>query len=336
MINVAINGFGRIGRLVLRAAMNDPAINIVAINDLTDPKTLSHLLKYDTVHGRFPGAVAAKEKSIVINGKEIKITADKDPEKLPWGSLGIDVVAECTGYFLTKELATKHIKAGARKVLLSAPPKSDRGSGIKTLVKGVNDQTYSGEEIVSNASCTTNCFAPMAKILEDNYGIVDGVMTTVHSYTNDQSVLDAPHKDLRRARAAAANIVPTSTGAAKAIGEVIPSLDGKILGAAVRVPTPDGSLCHFIAEVSRDKKMYTPSEVNELFKKYADGQMNGILEYCNEPIVSSDIIGNAHSCVFDSMLTECIGNNIIIVGWYDNEFGYSNRMVDVMKIITKK
>ena len=333
MVNVAINGFGRIGRLVLKMAANDPKINIAAINDLTDAKTLAHLLKYDTIHGRFPGTIMAKEKSIVVNGREIPIYAEKDPEKLPWKNHDIDVVAECTGYFLTKELASKHLKAGAKKVLLSAPPKS--GTDAKTIVMGVNDHTYKGEDIVSNASCTTNCFAPMAKILSDNYGIVDGVMTTVHSYTNDQNLLDAPHKDLRRARSGAANIVPTSTGAAKAIGEVIPELAGKILGAAVRVPTADGSLCHFIAEVSREKKMYTPDEVNTLFKKYAENEMKGVLEYSNEPLVSSDIIGNPHSCVFDSMLTECIGNNIIILGWYDNEYGYSNRMVDVMKVMMR-
>lgn len=332
MIKVAINGFGRIGRLVLKAAINEPDIYVCAINDLADPKTLAHLLKYDSTHGRFPGTVSVNGNSMVVNGKEIRIFAEKEPEKLPWGNLSVDVVMECTGFFLTKELASKHIRAGAKKVLISAPAKD---KSIKTIVKGVNEHTYNGEDIVSNASCTTNCFAPMAKVLDDNYGIIDGVMHTVHSITNDQRILDGPHKDLRRARSASLNIIPTTTGAAKAIGQVIPELDGKIIGSAIRVPTADASVVYFTAEINRRNNMPAVSEINELFRNVSNYCMNGILEFTDEPIVSSDVIGNPHSCVFDSLLTEVIGNNIITVGWYDNEWGYSNRMIDIAKIMSR-
>jgi glyceraldehyde 3-phosphate dehydrogenase len=333
MVNLAINGFGRIGRMVLKAGINDPDINFVAINDLTDTKTLAHLLRYDSVHGPFQGTIEPKEHSIIINSKEIAITAEKDPSRLPWKAYDVDVALECTGFFRTEDKMKLHLDAGAKKVLLSAPAK---GENIKTLVKGVNEHTYDGEKLVSNASCTTNCFAPIAKVLNDNYGIIDGVMTTVHSYTGDQRILDGPHDDLRRARSAALNIVPTSTGAAKAIGSVIPELKGKLIGAAIRVPTPDGSMVHFTAELNRRLDSGIIPEVNELFKNVAGHHMKKVLEYTDESLVSSDIIGNPHSCIFDSKLTECVGNNIIVVGWYDNEWGYSNRMVDIARFISKR
>ncbi len=333
MIRVSINGFGRIGRLVLKAAIDDPEIEIVAINDLTDTRTLAHLLRYDSVHGPFQGTIQAADNSIIVNGKEIHIYSEKDPINLPWKNLDIDVTIESTGFFRTRDLASRHITAGAKKVLISAPAK---GGGVITLVKGVNEHTYNGDQIVSNASCTTNCFAPIAKVLNDNYGIIDGVMTTVHSYTGDQRILDAPHKDLRRARAASLNIVPTTTGAAKAIGQVIPELDGKIVGSAIRVPTPDGSVVNFVAEINRRDNMPSVEEINNLFRNVADNHMKGVLEYSEESLVSTDIVGNPHSCIFDSLLTEIIGNNIIVTGWYDNEWGYSNRMVDMIKIIMGK
>jgi glyceraldehyde 3-phosphate dehydrogenase len=333
MIKVAINGFGRIGRLVLRVALKERKIKVVAINDLTIPETLAYLFKYDSVHRRFEGKVHAKKDSIIINNKKIKIFAEKDPEKLPWKKLGVDVAIESTGLFRTKELASKHLKAGAEKVLLSAPARGDEP--IKQIVMGVNEDTYDNEAIISNASCTTNCFAPMAKIVNDNYGIVDGVMTTIHSYTSDQRILDGPHKDMRRARAAALNIVPTSTGAAKAIGKVIPELKGKFIGSAIRVPTADASLCHFVAELKKAKKVCIADEINDLFRKEAARRFKGIIEYSEEPLVSTDVIGNPHSCVFDSKLTTCIGDDLIVVGWYDNEWGYSNRMIDVLKMMMK-
>ena len=333
MINVAINGFGRIGRLTLRAAANNKNIRFVGINDLTSPETLAHMLRYDSVHGKFPGTIKAKKDSIIINGHEVKVSAEKDPGKLPWKKLKVDVAVESTGRFRTYEDCSLHLKAGAKKVLLSAPPKGNRS--IKQIVMGVNDKEYCGEDIVSNASCTTNCFAPMAKIINDRYGIMDGVMTTVHSYTGDQMILDGPHKDLRRARAAALNIVPTSTGAAKAIGEVIPELKGRIIGSAIRVPTPDASLCHFVAELPEKQNICITEEINAIFKKMASTKLKGILEYSDEALVSTDIIGNPHSCVFDSQLTTCIENDLIVVGWYDNEWGYSNRMIDMIKLMSK-
>lgn len=331
MINVAINGFGRIGRLVLKAGINNKNIRFTAINDLTDPETLAHLLRWDSVHGKFPGTIKAKDNSIIVNGKTIKITAEKDPRKPPWKKLKVDVAVECTGRFRTYKDASLHLKAGAKKVLLSAPPKGTKP--IKQIVMGVNHKTYNNEEIVSNASCTTNCFAPMAKIINDNYKIIDGVMTTVHSYTNDQRILDGPHKDLRRARSAALNIIPTSTGAAKAIEEVIPELKGKLIGSAIRVPTPDASLCHFVTELKGKVNLCITDEVNTLFKKMAQTRYKGIVEYSDESLVSTDVIGNPHSCLFDSKLTTCVGNNLIVTGWYDNEWGYSNRMVDMIKLI---
>ncbi len=333
MINVAINGFGRIGRLVLKAGINNKKLRFVAINDLTDPQTLAHLLRWDSVHGPFPGTIKAQKDSIIVNGQEIKVTAEKDPKKLPWKKLKVDVAVESTGFFRKYEECQTHLKAGAKKVILSAPPKGTKP--IKQIVMGVNDKTYNNEEIVSNASCTTNCFAPMAKIINDKYGIVDGVMTTVHSYTNDQRILDSPHKDLRRARSASLNIVPTSTGAAKAIGDVIPELKGKLIGSAIRVPTADGSLCHFVAELRGKRNICITGEVNALFKKMASTRYKGIVEYSEEALVSTDVIGNPHSCLFDSQLTTCVGNNLIVVGWYDNEWGYSNRMVDMVKLIMK-
>ena len=332
MINIAINGFGRIGRLILKTGINKK-IRFTAINDLTDPQTLAHLLRWDSVHGKFPGTIKAKKDSIIVNGKEIKITAEKDPKKLPWKKLKVDVALECTGRFRKYKAAALHLKAGAKKVLLSATPKGTKP--IKQIVIGVNDKTYKGENIISNASCTTNCFAPMAKVINDNYKIIDGVMTTIHSYTNDQRILDGPHKDLRRARAAALNIVPTSTGAAKAIGEVIPELKGKLIGSSIRVPTPDASLCHFVAELAGKRNLCITEEVNALFKKMSQTKYKGIIEYSDEALVSTDVIGNPHSCLFDSQLTTCVGNNLIVTGWYDNEWGYSNRMIDVIKLMMK-
>ena len=316
MIRVAINGFGRIGRLVLRAGINDKKIRFVAINDLTDPGTLAHLLRCDSVHRTFPGTIEAKKDSIIVNGQEIKVVAEKEPKRLPWKKLKVDIALECTGLFRKKEELEMHQKAGAQKVLLSAPEKGDKP--VKNIVMGVNDKTYDGEELVSNASCTTNCFAPMVKVIHDCHKILDG-----------------PHKDLRRARAAALNIIPTSTGASKAIAAVIPELEGKIIGSAIRVPTPDGSLCQFICGLDISKKLCITEEVNELFKKMSKTKMKGIIEYSKEALVSTDVIGNPHSCVFDSQLTRCIKNNLFVTGWYDNEWGYSNRMIDVAKLMMK-
>ena len=276
----------------------------------------------------FNGSILAKKDAIEVNGRHIPILSEKDPKKLPWKRLSVDLVCECTGLFRDRASAEVHIRAGAKKVLLSAPAKGK--DAVKTIVMGVNDESYKGEDIVSNASCTTNCFAPIAKILHDNYKIIDGVMTTVHAMTADQRLIDAPHKDLRRGKAASLNIVPTSTGAAEAISEVIPQLKGKLIGAAVRVPVADGSMVHFVAEV---KKKATVTQVNKLFHDMAHTDYMGVLEYSNEALVSSDIIGNPHSCIFDSQLTEIIGNNIIVVGWYDNEWGYSCRMADVARLM---
>ncbi|MBW2996152.1 type I glyceraldehyde-3-phosphate dehydrogenase [Candidatus Woesearchaeota archaeon] len=329
-IKVAINGFGRIGRMVLKAGLADPEIEFVAVNDLTDNKTLAHLLKYDSVQPKFTGTVEATDSELIINGEKIKALAEKDPEKLPWKKLGVDVVVESTGFFRTKELAEKHIKAGAKKVLISAPAKGD---DVKTLVKGVNEQDYDGEIIVSNASCTTNCLAPMVKVLHDNFKIVKGLMTTVHGYTADQRIVDGPHKDLRRARAAAINIVPTTTGAATAVTKVIPELAGKLDGMAMRVPVADGSVTDFVCELEKET---TEEEINNIFKSVSENELKGIIEYTDEPIVSTDVIGNPHSCIFDSALTKVIdGKFVKIIGWYDNEWGYSNRMIDMVKIIHK-
>jgi len=324
MKKIAINGFGRIGRMCFRSLINNPQVEVVAINDLTDVKTLAHLLKYDSVHGRFGHAIDHNADSIIVNGKAIKIYAAKDPATLPWGDLGVEVVIESTGIFTDKESASKHIQAGAKKVIISAPATG----AVKTIVLGVNDDQITAEDtVLSNASCTTNCLAPMAKVLNDTFGIEKGYITTVHAYTADQRLQDSPHKDLRRARAAALSMVPTSTGAAKAVGEVLPQLKGKLDGVAVRVPTPDGSMTDLVAVLKRD---VTIEEVNAAMKDAAEGSMKGILEYCTDPIVSIDIVGNLHSCIFDAALTAVNGNLVKVMAWYDNEAGYSQRVCDLI------
>lgn len=328
MTRVAINGFGRIGRMVARVLQNHPSIELVAINDLTDAKTLAHLLKYDSVHGRFNGTVDSTTNEIIINGKSVKITSEKDPSNLPWKTLNVDIVIESTGRFLTKELAQAHINAGAKKVILSAPPKSD---DVSTVVLGINDEIITGnEEIISNASCTTNAAAPLIKVLHDFYHIESAYITTVHSYTGDQSLHDSPHKDLRRARAGALSIIPTTTGAAKAITKIFPDLDNKIGGCGVRVPVPNGSLIDISLNLKEDT---TVEAINNAFKGASKTYLKGILEYTEDPIVSVDIIGNTHSCIFDSQLTSITGHMVKIMGWYDNEAGYSNRLVDLIKKI---
>lgn len=327
MKKIAINGFGRIGRMCFRSLIQNENIEIVAINDLTDVPTLAHLLKYDSVHGRFALKVEATADSIVVNGHAIRIYAQKDPAQLPWGELNVDVVIESTGFFTDKDSAHKHIEAGAKKVIISAPA----SGGVKTIVLGVNEGTISSEDtILSNASCTTNCLAPMAKVLHEKFGIEKGYITTIHAYTADQRLQDAPHKDLRRARAAALSMVPTSTGAAKAVGEVLPELKGKLDGVAVRVPTPDGSLTDLVAILKRD---VTKEEVNAAMKEASQNAMKGILEYCTDPIVSIDVVGNLHSCIFDADLTSVNGNLVKVMGWYDNEAGYSQRVCDLVSKI---
>ena len=327
-IKIGINGFGRIGRLVFRRCLELGGFDFVGINDLTDAKTLAHLLKYDSVHGRFNGDIAVEGDDIIVNGDRIKITAERDPAKLNWGKLGAEVIIESTGAFRTQEACMKHVEAGAKKVILTVPPKGDVDGMV---VLGVNDDVLTGEEkVLSNASCTTNCLAPMVKVLNDSFGVEKGFMTTVHSYTNDQNVLDLPHSDLRRTRAAAVSIIPTSTGAAKAVGKIIPELSGKIDGFALRVPTPDGSITDLVATL---KKEVTVEEINAAFKEAANGPMKGILEYTEDPIVSADIIGNPHSNIFDSLLTMANGNFVKVVGWYDNEYGYSCRVVDLINKI---
>ncbi len=328
-IKVAINGFGRIGRITYRSLLNKKNIDVIAVNDLTDCKTLAHLLKYDSVHGKFPGEVYADGNNIVINGKRIRVYSEKDPEKLPWKELGISIVIESTGFFRTREKCYAHIKAGAKKVIISAPAKGD---DVKTVVLGVNDFIIEkNDDIISNASCTTNCLAPVAKILNDNFGIKRGLMNTIHSYTTDQNLHDAPHSDLRRARAAVCSLIPTTTGAAKAVGLVIPELKGKLDGFSVRVPSVDGSLVDFTCELSKN---VTKEEINAVIKEAAENKMKGILEYCEDPIVSVDIIGNTHSSVFDSLLTMVNGGNFIkIISWYDNEVGYSCRTADLVEKI---
>ena len=322
---VAINGFGRIGRLTFKALLQKENIEVVAINDLTDTATLAHLLKYDSVHGKFNGTVEASEGGIVVNGTEIKIYAEREPKNLPWGDLNVDVVLESTGRFVDEAGAGGHLEAGAKKVVISAPAKGN----IPTVVLGVNEDTLTGDEtIMSNASCTTNCLAPMAKVLDDAFGIEKGYISTVHAYTADQRIQDAPHKDLRRARAAAYSIIPTSTGAAKAVGLVLPHLAGKLDGIALRVPIPDGSLTDLTVVV---KKEVTAEEVNAAMKAAADGPMKGILEYTEDPIVSIDIVGNPHSNIFDAQLTSTQGTLVKVVGWYDNEAGYSNRAADLIE-----
>ncbi|MDD5569992.1 MAG: type I glyceraldehyde-3-phosphate dehydrogenase [Bacteroidales bacterium] len=324
---IAINGFGRIGRITFRALLKKSNIDVVAINDLTDSNTLAHLLKYDSIHGRFPGDIAVEGEYLIVNGKKIKIYAERDPANLPWKALGVPIVIESTGVFRNREKMSKHLQAGAQKVILSVPADSKEDVDI-TVVLGVNDNMLKKEhQLISNASCTTNCLAPIAKVLNDNFGIVRGLMNTIHSYTNDQVILDFPHKDLRRGRAAAMSIIPTKTGAAKAVALVIPELDKKLDGFAMRVPTPDGSVVDLTCEL---QKAATKEEINAAMKKAAEGQMKGILEYCVDPIVSCDIIGNTHSSVFDSKLTQVIGDNFIkVISWYDNEVGYSNRLADL-------
>ncbi len=323
-MKVAINGFGRIGRLAFKVLLTKSNVEVVAINDLTDTITLAHLLKYDSVHGRFNGTVSSDDQNLIVNGKAIRIYAEKDPANLPWGTLGVDVVLESTGIFTSPEGAGKHITAGAKKVVISAPATGD----IKTIVLGVNDgEITADDKILSNASCTTNCLAPMVKVLDELAGVESGFMTTIHAYTADQRLQDAPHKDLRRARAAAYSIVPTSTGAAKAVGLVLPHLKGKLNGNAMRVPIPDGSVTDFTVVL---KKAVSKEEINEAFKKASETYLKGILEYQPDPIVSIDIIGNPHSTIFDADLTQVIGNTAKVVGWYDNEAGYSNRVADLI------
>jgi len=332
LVRVAINGFGRIGRHFFRQSMQAKGIEIAAVNDLTDAKTLAHLLKYDSTHGKMNAEIKAEANSISVDGKKFSVLAEKDPVALPWKQLNIDVVIESTGLFTNKADASKHLAAGAKKVIVSAPCK---GGEMPTIVLGVNEEKLKKEDnVISMASCTTNCLAPMAKILEDNFKIQKGYMTTVHAYTNDQRILDFPHKDLRRARSAACNIIPTTTGAAKALGEVLPALNGKLDGLALRVPVADGSITDFVALV---EKQTSVEEINAAFKKASDSAMKGILEYCNEPIVSSDIVGNTASCVFDSLSTMVLQGNLLkVLGWYDNEMGYSRRLVDLVQLLDKK
>jgi len=323
MKRIAINGFGRIGRLAFRQLEGRASLEVVAINDLTDVETLAHLLKYDSIHGVFPGDVSVVGGNLVVNGREIRITAERNPSDLPWGELNVDLVVESTGVFTDADKAGAHLQAGAGKVIISAPAKGD----LKTVVLGVNDGILTGDDrIVSNASCTTNCLAPMAKVLNDTFGLERGFITTVHAYTADQRLQDAPHKDLRRARAAALSMIPTSTGAAKAVGLVLPELAGKLDGMAVRVPTPTGSVTDLTATLKREA---TAEEVNAALKAAADGPMKGVLQYCEDPIVSVDIVGNTHSCILDAELTKCSGTLVKLFGWYDNEAGYATRVVDL-------
>lgn len=329
-IRIAINGFGRIGRITTRLLENNKNMELVAINDLTDSKTLAHLFKYDSVHRRFEGNVNYTENELVINGRAIRVTSEKDPMLLPWEELGVDVVIESTGKFLDEEKASMHLKAGAKKVILSAPPKDKK---IKTVVLGINDHILSSSDtIISNASCTTNCAAPMIQVLDENFELMDGYINTVHSFTGDQRLHDAPHSDLRRARAATVSIIPTSTGAAKAITKIFPHLDGKLGGGGIRVPVPDGSLTDITCVL---KKPVTPESINSAFKKAAEGKLKGILEYTPDPIVSVDIIGNSHSCVFDGEFTSVVGNLVKVIGWYDNEAGYSNRLIELAEKIMR-
>ncbi len=338
-VRVGINGFGRIGRSFFRACRGYDEIEIVAVNDLTDSEHIAHLLKYDSVHGKYPGTVEVKEESIVVDGKEIKVFSEEDPSSIPWGDLGVDIVVESTGVFRSREKASLHLKAGAKKVIISAPAKNPD----VTLVLGVNEDSYdpSQHTVISNASCTTNCLAPVVKVLSDAFGVERGYMVTVHAYTNDQRLLDLPHKDMRRARSAAINIVPTTTGAAKAIGEVIPELKGKLDGTARRVPVPDGSLIDLTVVVKRP-----PSSVEEVVEKFKEAEeryknsgkpyLKEILRVSEEPIVSSDIVGDPHSAIFDAPLTQVIDNLVHVAAWYDNEWGYSCRLRDLIIFIAER
>lgn len=323
-MKVAINGFGRIGRLTFRILQDRQNVEVVAINDLTDVNTLAHLLRYDSAQGPFSQEVSVSGNDLVVGGSTVKVYSERNPEALPWGDLGVDVVIESTGVFRDRDGASKHITAGAKKVVISAPAQGD----IKTIVLGVNhDQLEDSDTILSNASCTTNCLAPMAKVLDDTFGVDRGYITTIHAYTADQRLQDAPHSDLRRARAAALNMIPTSTGAAVAVGKVLPQLQGKLDGKAVRVPTPSGSITDLVAVLKREA---TADEVNAAMKAAAEGPMKGILQYTTDPIVSTDIIGNPHSCIFDSELTSANGNLVKVFGWYDNEAGYATRVADLL------
>jgi len=331
-MRVAINGFGRIGRLVFRVMHSRRDLEVVAINDLCSAETMAYLLKYDSTHGPFAGKVEASETALIVDGREIKVCKEKDPAKLPWKALGVDFVVESTGVFRKREQCMLHVQAGAKKVLLTVPPKDDVDAMI---VLGVNPKQLKKEHVViSNASCTTNCLAPMVHVLHRSFGVVRGLMTTCHAYTNDQRILDLMHEDPRRARSAALNIIPTTTGAASAIGKIIPELKGKFDGISLRVPVPDGSITDLTAEL---KRKATVQEINAAFKKAAEGELKGILEYTEDPIVSSDVIGNPHSCVFDADSTMSLENDTLvkILGWYDNEWGYSNRVVDLMELAWK-
>ena len=330
-MKVAINGFGRIGRAVFRiiAERNDPDLQVVAVNDLTDDDTLAHLLKYDTVFGQFKGEIEVGDGVMKAGGQTVAMLMERDPGALPWKELGVDVVVESTGVFRDRASLEKHLEAGASRVLLTVPAKDPVDA---TVVLGVNGETLTADaKLVSNASCTTNCLAPLVKVLDDAFGVERGVMTTVHAYTNDQSIADSPHSDLRRARHAAANIIPTTTGAARAVGQVIPHLEGKLDGMAMRVPVPDGSIVDLVAELKTD---VTEDQVNAAFKAASEGELKGILEYTDDPIVSSDVIGNPHSSIFDSQLTTVMGGNMVkVVSWYDNEWGYSSRVVDMLAVM---
>ncbi|MDF2892662.1 MAG: glyceraldehyde-3-phosphate dehydrogenase, type [Clostridia bacterium] len=333
-IKVGINGFGRIGRPVFKIAMEKfgEDAEIVLINDMTSPKTLAHLLKYDSTYGVYSGEVTATENSIIVNGKEIHISAESDPSKIKWGEYGVDVVIESTGRFTSKEAAMKHIEGGAKRVIISAPAKNED----ITIVMGVNEHLYDPEKhvIISNASCTTNCLAPMAKVLHEKFGIVKGLMNTIHSYTNDQRILDQPHEDLRRSRSAALSIIPTSTGAAKAVSLVLPELKGKLTGMSLRVPTPTVSVVDLVAELERE---VTAEEINSALKAASENELKGILQYCEEPLVSVDFKGSAYSSIIDALSTMVIqGNMVKVISWYDNEYGYSNRVVDLVKYIANK
>ncbi len=327
-VRIAINGFGRIGRLTFRNLFDNSDVEVVAINDLTDNATLAHLLKRDSVHGQFKGSIEHTEDSLIVNGKTIDASAERDPSKLKWSEMNVDVVLECTGLFVTKDKASAHLDAGAKQVIISAPAK---GGGVPTIVIGVNDGEINPDaKVYSNASCTTNCLAPMVKVLDDAFGVEQGFMTTVHAYTSDQRLQDAPHRDLRRARAAALNIVPTTTGAAAAVGLVLPHLAGKLDGIAMRVPVPTGSVTDFTAMVKSD---VSEASVRAAFKEAAGAGLKGIVEYSEEPLVSSDIVGNPHSCIFDSELTKVDGRMVKVVGWYDNEAGYSARLAQLATMV---
>ena len=332
MIKVGINGFGRIGRNVFRAMMNHPELEVVAVNDLTDSKTLAHLLKYDSVHGKFDGEVQVTENGFSVNGREIKVLAERDPAQIKWADYGVEIVIESTGRFTNRDDAAKHMVGGAKKVIISAPAK---GEDI-TIVMGVNHEKYdaASHDVISNASCTTNCLAPFAKVLHENFGIRRGLMTTVHAYTNDQQILDLPHKDLRRARAAAESIIPTTTGAAKAVSLVLPELKGKLNGFAMRVPTKNVSVVDLVAELDQE---VTAEQVNEALRNAAEGELKGILNYSEEPLVSVDYNGDPHSSTIDALSTMVLeGNMVKVVSWYDNEWGYSNRVVDLASYIAGK